>query len=163
VAAGMIAEAVKSGGRSCHGTVIYRLAGEVELVRAAQSAARSPRALSRGDDCSSEQTEGASSRLSTTRDWHWTGCSRGGTPRARPCSPHGSPLWVSSPSLYTCLNIPELATHRRPRTREKQGERRAVARPRNQTFLISEIIDNTDTFGAHARATNHESDVLTER
>ena len=34
----------------------------------------------------------------------------GGTPRARPCSPHGSPLWVSSPSLYTCLNIPELAT-----------------------------------------------------
>jgi len=82
----------------------------VELVRAAKRAARSLRAPSRGDDCSSEQTEGASSRLSTTRDWHWTGCSRGGTPRARPCSPHGSPLWVSSPSLYTCLNIPELAT-----------------------------------------------------
>jgi len=33
-------------------------------------------------------------------------------------------------------------------------------RVRNGT---DEIIDNTDTFGAHARATNHESDVLTER
>jgi hypothetical protein len=151
-------------GWSPHATVPSFTASpaRVELVRAAKRAARSARALSRGDDCSSEQTEGASSRLSTTRDWHWTGCSRGETPRARPCCPHGSPLWVSSPSLYTCLNIPELATFAfGERVNSNANSRRASdrlpkrPRPRSRPNCFRQrVLRTVATTRLHIRATS---------
>jgi hypothetical protein len=42
----------RSGGRSRHGTAMDRFADGATSVRAAQSAARSPRPVSRGADCS---------------------------------------------------------------------------------------------------------------
>ena len=50
-------------------------------MRAAKRAARSPRALSRGDDCSSEQTEGASSGLALLAIGTGLDAAEGNTPR----------------------------------------------------------------------------------
>ena len=108
MAAGVIADPARSRGRSRHGTVIDRLAGGVELVRAAKGAARSAPSVSRGADCSWNKPRvrpaaSASLAMSAGLD-----AAEGEHLARGPVPPTVPPLEVTAQITYTCLIIPEL-------------------------------------------------------
>jgi hypothetical protein len=90
-------------------------------VRAAKSAARSPRALSRGDDCSSEQTEGASSGLALLAIGTGLDAAEGNTPREALFPRRFPPLGVISEPIHLS-EYPRTGHVRLRRARELQRE-----------------------------------------
>ena len=81
MAADVIADPARSGGRSRQGTAIDRLADGVTSVRAAKTAARSARPVSRGADCSWNKPQAGPAGfalLAIGLDWMQQ---RGNTPR----------------------------------------------------------------------------------
>jgi hypothetical protein len=90
----MIADPARSPGRSRHGIAIDRLADGVTSVRAAKSAARNARSVSRGADCSWHKPQPRPTGFALLAIGAGLDAQKGNTPREALFPPRFPPLDV---------------------------------------------------------------------